>query len=59
VALNGGRRVALADGIFYEVGGFFDVQLSHGIGTVMFYRAHAYKEQIGNLFVFDSLGNEL
>jgi len=59
VALNGGRRVALADGIFYQVGGFFDVQLSHDIGTVMFYRTDAYKEQTGNLLVFDSLGNEL
>ena len=59
VTLCGGRGVALADGIFYQVGGLLDVQLSHNIGTMMFYGTHAYKEEIGNLSVCDSLGNEL
>ena len=57
--LCGGRGVALADGVFYQVGGLPDVKLFHNIGTVMFYRADAYTQEIGNLSVRDSLGNEL
>ena len=57
--LCGGRGVALADGVFYQVGGLFNVQLFHNIGAVMFHGADAYTQEIGNLFVGDSLGNEL
>ena len=59
VALCGGGGVALADGVFYQVGGFADVQLFHNIDTVMFHGADAYTKEFGNLFVGDSLGNEL
>jgi len=36
-----------------------DVQLLHNTGTVVFYGTDAYKEEIGNLFVGDPLGNQL
>ena len=58
-ALCGLRGITLADGVFYQVGGLLDVQLFHNIGTVMFHGADAYIQEIGNLFVGDSLGNEL
>jgi hypothetical protein len=47
------------DGVFYQVGGLPYVQLFHNIGTVTFCGADAYKEEIGNLFVCNSLGNKL
>ena len=58
VILCGWSGVALADGVFYQVGGLFNIQFSHNIGTVMFYSADAYKQEISNLLVRDSLGNE-
>ena len=54
-----GRGITLADGIFYQVGGLPDVQFLHNIGTVIFYGTDAYKQEVGNLFVGNSLGNEL
>ena len=51
--------ITLADGVFYQVGGFLNVQLFHNIGTVMFHGADAYAKEFGNFFVGDSLGNEL
>ena len=59
MALCCGRGVAPVDGVFYQVGGLLNVQLFHNIGTVMFHGADAYTQEIGNLFVGDSLGNEL
>ena len=59
VALCGLRGITLADGVFYQVGGLLDVQLFHNIGTVMFYGADTNIQETGNLFVGDSLGNQL
>ena len=59
VALCGLRGITPADGVFYQVGGFPYVQLSHNIGTAMFHGANAYTKEFGNPFVRDSLGNEL
>ena len=47
------------DGVFYQVGGLLYVQFLHNIGTVMFYGADTNIQETGNLFVGDSLGNEL
>jgi hypothetical protein len=57
--VGAGRSVALVDDVFYQVGGLFDVQFSHNIGTVMFYCADAYRQKIGNLSARNFLGNEL
>jgi hypothetical protein len=53
------QGVAIADGVFDQVGSLSDVEFSHNIGTVVFYGADAYAQEIGNLFVRDSFGNKL
>ena len=38
------------DGVFDEVGGFFEAQFVHEVGAVALYRANADKEKISNCF---------
>ena len=46
LVLNVRRGVSLANGIFYQVGGFFYIEFLHNIGAVMFDCPYTYKEEI-------------
>jgi hypothetical protein len=51
--------ISFLDGVFDEVGSFFEAQLVHEVGAVALHSANADKEKITNLLTRFSFGDQL